>query len=661
MSPAGLSAAVADSTEDCLAFIAKLSPHAGGICEPPERKENTMIATTQTIPAVAYLRRSTDRQEQSLGDQRLEISRHAEEHGYEVIREYVDDAISGTSADQRPGFQQMVSDAEAGQFKAVIVWNSDRFSRGDVTETEYYRYLLRKAGVTLLSVTEDYLHRESFDGDILRTVKQFQNRQFSISLSQNTLRGQISAVQAKSDPGRPCPYGYDREIVGPDGKVIYRVRFCPGRVREVMDVNGNVTATYRKGQSLRKPGKECKGRMVLSTPDRVQVVKDIFAWCLDGVGFKGIADRLNTKGIPSPRGGLWNFTTIKSLLMNPIYRGDLVWNRRTESKFYSVKKGRVDQMKSREQSAKPVLMPEEEWIVVQDAVAAIVTREDWDRAQVMVIKRRKAKGGKGKQRDRWLLSGVLVCGNCGQPYWGERKRKGHIPGRAEVVSNYYTCAGRRRYGKSTCPQPASVKADALEAWVLDKVRGLVFRDTDGVDAAVERFVASAMGQRHGGGDTNRLVREIAEIDQMVAALTSSLDPANLAMLNDRLTQLRKRREYLEADLRTARLDERCLDADHMRQWAYEQAECLADMVKGRRDPKMRRVIASYVDEIRIFPETKTGELVVNAAACGLIDPNGMPVNDNDRPEGRSCVSELAGAGFAAGKAARVAVFRYRVA
>lgn len=325
-----------------------------------------MATTTHAVPAVAYLRRSSNKQEQSLGDQRLEIMRYADGHGFRIVHEYMDDAISGTSADERPGFQQMVADAEAGQFKAVIVWNSDRFSRGDVTETEHYRYLLRRAGVTLVSVTEDYLHRDGIDGDVLRTVKQFQNRQFSISLSQNTLRGQVSAVQAESDPGRPCPYGYDREIVGPDGTILYRVRFCPGRVREVLDANGVVTATYRRGQSLRKPGKECKGRMVLSTPERVQQVKDIFAWCLDGVGFKGIADRLNAQGVPSPRGGLWNFTTIKAILMNPVYRGDLVWNRRTESKFYSVRKGRADRMKSREDADRPILMPEEEWIVVAD-------------------------------------------------------------------------------------------------------------------------------------------------------------------------------------------------------------------------------------------------------------------------------------------------------
>ncbi len=246
--------------------------------------------SAMAMPAVAYLRRSTDKQEQSIADQRAEIERYAREHGYRIVREYTDDAISGTSAEQRPAFQRMIADAPAGGFKAVIVWNSDRFSRGDVTETEYYRFLLRKAGVTVLSVTEDYLAREGIDGDVLRTVRQFQNRQYSISLSQNTLRGQISSVMAASDPGRPCPYGYDREIVGPDGTVLYRVRFCPGGIREVYGRDGQLQAKYARGQELLKPGKECKARLVLSTPERVHTVREIFRLCLDGLGFKGIAD-----------------------------------------------------------------------------------------------------------------------------------------------------------------------------------------------------------------------------------------------------------------------------------------------------------------------------------------------------------------------------------
>lgn len=328
-----------------------------------------MIASGQT-PAVSYLRRSTDRQEQSIGDQRKEILRWAQQNGYEVVREYVDDAISGTSAEERPGFQSMIADARRGDFKAVIVWNSDRFSRGDVTETEHYRYLLRKANVKVLSVTEDYLARDGIDGDVLRTVKQFQNRQYSISLSQNVLRGQLSSVMAKSDPGRAAPYGYDREIVAPDGAVLFRIQFCPGGVREVYDKDGKLQAKYAKGQSLSKPGKECKARLVLSDPQRVQVAKDIFKMCIDGVGFGSIAAELNAKGIPGPSRDFWGFTTIKAILENPTYRGDLVWNRRTEAKFYSVQDGRAQQRQRQFGEPKVIKTPKDRWIIIPDVVPA---------------------------------------------------------------------------------------------------------------------------------------------------------------------------------------------------------------------------------------------------------------------------------------------------
>ena len=68
--------------------------------------------TTKMKPAAAYLRRSTDRQEQSIRDQRTELQRRAEEDGYRIgdEYEYKDDAISGTSVKGRKAFLRARTD-----------------------------------------------------------------------------------------------------------------------------------------------------------------------------------------------------------------------------------------------------------------------------------------------------------------------------------------------------------------------------------------------------------------------------------------------------------------------------------------------------------------------------------------------------------------------
>lgn len=86
--------------------------------------------------AVAYLRRSTDRQEQSIEGQRNAALAYAEAHSYEVVRTYVDDAISGTITDDRKAFQQMIFDArERGcPWQFVLVYDVKRFAGPTTTK-----------------------------------------------------------------------------------------------------------------------------------------------------------------------------------------------------------------------------------------------------------------------------------------------------------------------------------------------------------------------------------------------------------------------------------------------------------------------------------------------------------------------------------------------
>lgn len=122
--------------------------------------------------AVGYVRRSTDRQEQSIPDQKKALAAYATEHGLRLGKFYVDDAISGTSTVGRRAFQQMIEDAQrpAQTFDVIVVYDVKRFGRIDNDEAGYYRHLLRTNGVDVRYVSENF-NGDSTD-DLLRPVKQ---------------------------------------------------------------------------------------------------------------------------------------------------------------------------------------------------------------------------------------------------------------------------------------------------------------------------------------------------------------------------------------------------------------------------------------------------------------------------------------------------------
>ena len=283
--------------------------------------------------ACAYLRRSTDRQEQSIGDQRKAIEQYAEQHDYHVVNWYTDDAISGASAGARNAFLQMISDARKPErpFRWVLVFDIKRFGRLDNDETGYYRHLLAQSGVEVLYASENFAGDDT--DDLLRPVKQWQARQELKDLSKVTIRGLLTKSEGGWWMGGIPPYGYDLAYSDRAGKFLMTVRYLPGYAKQVFDEHGNTTRSLDPSDHLTF-SKEDRGRLVLSAPERVKIVRRIFQWYTSyGLGFKTIADKLNREGVPSPgrKAGFkgWGMGTIRDILLNPVYTGDMVWNRRT--------------------------------------------------------------------------------------------------------------------------------------------------------------------------------------------------------------------------------------------------------------------------------------------------------------------------------------------
>ena len=259
--------------------------------------------------AWAYLRRSTDRQEQSIEDQKREVLKFAKEHEVELLRFFIDDAKSGTSTDSRKGFKEMIRLAQEKDcpVNTILVWNIARLGRYDPDEGGYYRFLLRQNGIEIVYISEGLQGNDS--DDLLIPVKQWQAREYSKSLARDVIRGKITRMRKGGSNGQKAPYGYDRLIINSKGQPYMIVRTLTNGRKEVYDVRGKLIRTIPKGESIPKADKDWVS-FIPGDPEKVEAVRKIFKWFVCGhqgeeMGYKAIARALNEQKIPSPNGGYW--------------------------------------------------------------------------------------------------------------------------------------------------------------------------------------------------------------------------------------------------------------------------------------------------------------------------------------------------------------------
>jgi DNA invertase Pin-like site-specific DNA recombinase len=516
--------------------------------------------------AVGYLRRSTDRQEQSIPDQQKAIEAYADEHDLTLVKFYVDDAISGTSTLGRRSFQQMIADAQktTRKFNKIIVYDVKRFGRIDNDEAGYYRHILRTNGVEVIYVSENF--NGDVTDDLLRPVKQWQARQESKDLSKITIRGLLSKVEGGWWMGGTPPYGYDLRYENAEGKFLFILRFMPDGSKQLLDEKGNVTRILTKGESL-NISKRDQAKLVFSDTQRVKVVRQIFQMYTEqGKGYRSLAATLNQQGIPTPRGPLWSYiykgkwtdTTVRAILVNPIYSGDMVWNRRTDGRFHRISQGRaVD----RENVHGARLVPNDpnDWIVIRDAHPALINRRLFEQAKQRLenhpksIEQKQCTDGRtwNGQRSRFILSGLLRCALCGNRYQGVTREKGRkrLDG-TRVKTYYYGCGGYITKGTTIC-QMNAIPKEVLESKVIETVLCFYkpYLDKDGR----QKLAATVKSQTGVEKEAIALARqraqaELENITKIINNLLDNITETNREYVDKRLNELTAQKRQIEVRL-----------------------------------------------------------------------------------------------------------------
>jgi DNA invertase Pin-like site-specific DNA recombinase len=239
------------------------------------------------LNVVTYLRVSSDQQAEkqlSIPAQRDALQRYADERGWLIVDEYVDEAKTAKNAD-RPAFQRMIAASQQKDkiFQAILIHKFDRFSRNRADHV-VYKALLKKQGVSVLSASEptepDTPHGMLLEG-MLEVISEFYN----VNLKHETIKGmRENAIQGFHCGGR-APYGY--RLLRQGAKVMYQ----------------------------------------LGPDEEVQIVRQIFGLAAAGMGGKKIARVLNDQECG---GRKWAPSTVLSILRNRAYIGERVWNRKSE-------------------------------------------------------------------------------------------------------------------------------------------------------------------------------------------------------------------------------------------------------------------------------------------------------------------------------------------
>jgi len=268
---------------------------------------------------VGLARCSTDRQDSSISDQIAEITEWATENGQNLVRVFEDEGVSGSELD-RPEVRALLRHLQTSKEKGtLVVWKRNRLARPDDPRAG----LALEFQIEQLGWRIHYLQGPQSSGDPLMDAmsslfEHHKSGQFLRDLSSDVVRGMARrAKEASIAPGR-TPYGYAKELTSPGGAV----RVVP------------------RGQPHQKLKAEAS-RLVPGDPEEIEIVGWLFEQMAGGESsLLGLAKALNAKGAPAPSGGKWSFRSVKKILDNQVYLGDLVWNMRSKGKFFQIKGGR---------------------------------------------------------------------------------------------------------------------------------------------------------------------------------------------------------------------------------------------------------------------------------------------------------------------------------
>lgn len=375
-----------------------------------------------TQPTALYARVSTDRQEheKTIDSQLAALRSIAEAQGFSVVEDqiYRDEGYSGARLD-RPGLDALRDAAGDGRVSTLMVFDPDRLARNFVHQQVLLEELERR------NVRVVFAQRPLTDRPEDRLLAQMQGvfaEYERTKILERTRRGRLYKARLGLFLGwSTAPFGY-RLLPGPKGSAPH----------------------------------------VIVEEGEARWVRSMFQWVVEeGLSIRQVARRLNERGVAPRKAAFWSCSTVRTMMVNPVYTGTACYNR---SESIEPKRRRSRDRYPRRPKSFHRRRPSEEWIRIP--VPALVSLETQARALAEFRKHRWTFGR--RPRYPYLLRRRVTCGECGLRMNAtlQLPRRGPHPRGGREFYLYYTCKGTHTSpedtGRAQRCRAKRVRADRLD-------------------------------------------------------------------------------------------------------------------------------------------------------------------------------------------------------
>lgn len=399
----------------------------------------------------------------SIQTQKIMLEKFAKENGFVIHDFYVDDGYSGLNFD-RPDFQRMLNDIDAGKINMVITKDLSRLGRDYIMTGYYTEIYFSNKNIRYIAINDNIDTIK--DNNDIAPFKNILNDMYAKDISRKIKSAKRQRMYQGMYIASQPPYGY-------------------------------------------KVNPENKNQLVIDD-EAAEVVREIYRLALTNIGVVRIVNILNERGIIAPsiykanHGDnkfiklvetrrvqfknydieTWNAATVGKILRDMVYVGDME-NHKYEVRNYKTKKC--------------TRVPDDEHIIVRNTHEAIISREDFAKVQEMIKNRQRPS----RHNHPNIFKGIIKCQNCGRTftlYYNER-RTGKLVWRYKCMGKYL------KHGKDT--ELNSIGYDEIYEIVFARLRTL----TESIRNQGDRYIENLVEKTDTKSKTQKLEIEKSKISK----------------------------------------------------------------------------------------------------------------------------------------------------